>query len=143
MALIDDVWLSPPMLPALAELTGTHRTTVARWYEKRRLPKPVHLLLQLVWHGRIARIHGAWDGWAIDVRSGELVTPYGVAVTAGEILAIPYRLHELSTLRRPASIDDAAKVAKLPIKAPQFLANPAELDADGRTNATIGGRKRK
>lgn len=141
MALIDDVWLSPAMLPALAELTGMHRTTVARWYERRRLPRVVRLLLELVWHGRLARIHDAWSGWSIDVKSGELVTPYGAAIRPGEILAIPYRLHELQA-RRAGGIQPATNNAQLVLVARELLANPAKLDAYRAPGTAPGSRAR-
>lgn len=99
MALIDDVWLSPAMLPALCELTGTHRTTAMRWYKRRRLPRAIQVLIELAWHGRLERMHGAWRGFTLDTKTGELVTPDGWTIRPAEIRALRLRYQQLAALK--------------------------------------------
>ena len=98
--LIDRVWLSPAMFDDVARLTGTHIRTVRRWYRAGRLPTPVAVLLELVEHGNLGKLHDAWRGWSIDTRRGVLVTPVGDCVTPGQIAALPYRLHQIAALER-------------------------------------------
>lgn len=119
MALIGDVWLSPAMLPALCRLVDAHRTTARRWYERRRLPAAVYRLLEIAWHGRIERIHAAWSGWNINPRTGELVTPDGWTLTAGELAAVPLRYQELAALR--------AQLLEHPLVARQRFFNPRNI----------------
>jgi hypothetical protein len=135
VALIGKVWLSDTMLPALAALTDTHRTTVMRWYRRRQLPRAVYLLLQLLWHGRIELVHSAWQGFRI-TKSGELETPAGWTVTAGEIAALLLRYQEISALRA----DAAAQHRQLAIMTRELLADPAQFDVDRAPRATVGGR---
>ena len=73
--LIGDVWISPPMVRELSELTGVHRTTVQRWLKKKQLPEAIYLLLDLLHNGSLARIHRDWEGWTLCPRTGELVPP--------------------------------------------------------------------
>ena len=94
--LIGDVWISPPMVAELSERTGVHRTTVQRWLRNRKIPKATYQLLDLLQNGSIARIHRAWSGWLIDRKSGHLVAPTGLEISAGEILAIPWRYQQLA-----------------------------------------------
>lgn len=96
--LIDDVWISPSMVGEVSDLCGVHRTTVARWLQRRELPRLAHKVLNLVLHGRLQEIHPAWAGWSIDHKSGELVTPLGRSVTAPEILAMQLRYQHIAAL---------------------------------------------
>lgn len=109
------------MLPALAELTGRHRTTVARWYQRRRLPAAVRCLVELAFGGRLERIHAAWAGWILDPKTGELETPGGQRFTVGELLAVPYRYQELSELR--------AQLRELAVMARNRALQPADVRA--------------
>ena len=43
--LIGDVWISPPMIADISEVTGVNRTTVARWMKRRQLPPTVYRYL--------------------------------------------------------------------------------------------------
>lgn len=49
-------------------------------------------------------IHNNWSKWTIDPRRGELVTPAGETILRGQIVSQPYRLHELSTVKRELKI---------------------------------------
>lgn len=97
------------MLPALMRLTAAHRTTAARWCKRQRLPRAVALLIELVWFGRLERIHVAWTGWRLDAASGALITPAGEPLTPGELIALPLRYQEIRALRR--RLDELAHVA--------------------------------
>ena len=86
------------MVPELSERTGVHRTTVQRWLKTKKMPKAMYQLLDLLLNGSIARIHGAWSGWKIEASSGDLITASGWRITAGEILAMPFRYHYIAAL---------------------------------------------
>ena len=96
---IGDVWISPPMVAQLAELLGVHRTTVRRWIRNEQLPDAIYQLLDLLHNGSIARIHDAWSGWVIDTKTGHLMAPDGLEISASEILAITYRYAQLAALQ--------------------------------------------
>lgn len=100
MAMIGRIWLTTAMIADVAQETGKHRTTVARWLARREIPPAEHRLLDLTHNGNLGEIHEAWRGWSIDVRRGELVTPVGTCVTPGQIQSIPYRLALLSSVQR-------------------------------------------
>ncbi len=73
--MIGEVWLTHQMVPDLCAELGVHRSTVARWLDKRKLPRTVEVLLDITHNGNLGRIHPSWNDWNIDVKSGELVTP--------------------------------------------------------------------
>ena len=77
---------------------GVHVTTVRRWLRTKKIPEATYVLLDLLHNGSIERIHPAWSGWSIDTRSGDLESPVGTRIRAGEILAIPLRRHQVSAL---------------------------------------------
>ena len=97
--LIGDVWITTPMVRELCNLTGVHRTTVQRWLTKRKLPRPIYLLLDLMLNGSIVRIHSAWSGFTIDANTGDLVTPLGWPIRPGEILALQLRYQQIAALQ--------------------------------------------
>ena len=72
MAMIGRIWLTTAMIADVAQETGKHRTTVARWLARREIPPAEHRLLDLTHNGNLGEIHEAWRGWSIDVRRGEL-----------------------------------------------------------------------
>ena len=98
--LLRDVWLTRPMVGQICALTKLHRRTVERWLECGRIPETAYRLLDILQNGRIEQIHADWTGWTIDARHGHLVTPVGECIRPGQILAVPYRYHELATVRR-------------------------------------------
>lgn len=73
--MIGDIWLSPPMIPELSKTLGVDRTTIARWLENAKLPPAIYQLLDLIENGNLGRIHSDWDGWRINPKDGDLVTP--------------------------------------------------------------------
>lgn len=88
------------MVRDLAEKTGVHRTTVARWIAKKKLPESVYALLDLTQNGSLARIHSAWDGWKLCPHTGEILPPNDArGFTPGHLLAMQLRYQELSALR--------------------------------------------
>jgi hypothetical protein len=124
VALIDGLWITPQMFGELAEITGAHRTTVRRWYDRRRLPAAVRRLIELAWEGRLERLHGAWCGFRLDVKTGELETPDGVRITPAELAALRYRYAELAELRTAARLRERGRP---PQAALQALAQQLEL----------------
>ena len=106
--LIGDVWITPPMIAEISELTGVNRTTVARWIKGRQLPPMVYRYLRMVLNGRLAGIHDAWVGRSIDVRSGDLISPVGKMIKPGEVMSIPYRLHQIAALNEKIENQDIA-----------------------------------
>lgn len=106
--LIGDVWITPPMIAEISELTGVNRTTVARWIKQRQLPPTVYRYLCLVLNGQLAGIHDAWAGWSISARSGDLISPVGTMIKPGEVMSIPYRLHQISALNEKIRAQDIA-----------------------------------
>jgi len=106
--LIGDVWITRPMIAEISELTGVDRTTVARWIKRRQLPPTVYRYLRMVLNGRLADIHDAWAGWSIDVRSGDLISPVGTMIKPGEVMSIPYRLHQIAALNKKTKSQDIA-----------------------------------
>ena len=100
-AFIDtpDIWVTARDIPDICELTGAHRTTVARWITSKRFPVAVARLLDLIYNGNLAVIHADWNGFRVNPRTGELDTPLKRSSTAGEILAIPYRYQLIANLQ--------------------------------------------
>jgi hypothetical protein len=92
---VTDAWI--------IERAGVHRSTVARWRAARSFPPALKRLAELEIEGRLELIHEAWEGFTLDARTGELVSPGGERYRAGEILAIPIR-HQLvrELAKRPA-----------------------------------------
>lgn len=73
--MLGGVWLTRDMIRDMAAELGVHRRTVARWFKAGKLPKSVEALLDITRNGNLGRIHEEWDGWNIDAKTGELVTP--------------------------------------------------------------------
>lgn len=77
----------------LTRITGAHPTTVRRWKRTARasgrLP-PWLALIVAAYRGMLEALHPAWAGWLINRRDGELVSPDGVCVTPGQVLAASY-----------------------------------------------------
>ena len=71
-----------------------------RWLTTAKIPEAMYQLLDLLLNGSIARIHGAWSGWNIDTKTGDLVTPVGTTIKPGEVMSIPYRMQLLRHLQR-------------------------------------------
>lgn len=126
----------------LARLTGAHRTTVRRWKRQARatgqLPRWLAVLVS-VYRGFLGAVHPTWTGWLINRRGGELVSPDGVCVTQGQILALPYlrallreREAELSRLR--AALDSA--------QAAQQQVDPASEHGAHQQRARVVERRR-
>ena len=98
--LIGDVWISPPMVAELSELTGVHAATVRRWLRNRKIPKATYQLLDLLQNGSIARIHRAWAGWKLCPRSGELMPPNGSRPFApGHLYAMQLNYQRISAMK--------------------------------------------
>lgn len=98
--LIGDVWISPPMVAELSELTGVHATTVRRWLRTRKLPKATYLLLDLLQNGSIASIHRAWSGWKLCRHTGQLIPPNGEpSFSPGHLFAMQLNYQRISALK--------------------------------------------
>ncbi len=84
----------------LRDRAGVHRSTVARWRAAGRFPAPIERLAQIELEGRLELVHGAWDGWKLNARTGELVAPGGMTYTPAELLAVPIRFQLMRELER-------------------------------------------
>jgi len=98
-----EIWLTEPMIPEVCAKTGYHRTTVARWVKDQKFPKNIHILLDIITNGNLGHIHPLWDGYRIDVRDGELITPEvkrarNIRVKAREIYLTTIRYQQISAL---------------------------------------------
>ena len=99
---IEGIWITARDIPALCELTGCHRTTVARWLDKGELPPPVQALLDLIYNGNLERVHPAWKGWRVNPRTGALTSPLDTrnrGLKPAEILAWPLRYQHIAALQ--------------------------------------------
>lgn len=111
---IGDVWVTSAMLPELCALAGVHRTTAARWLERRALPPAVYRLLRILQTGDLGEISDAWSGWRLSPRNGELYAPnddrrgYG----PGHVLAMGWRAHQLAALERSAARDTVTQTTE-------------------------------
>lgn len=77
-------------LSEIRHLCGVHRTTLARWLDgTSTVPVSALNLLRIVSTGRLPSMGKEWQGWCF--QAGDLFTPSNLPVSAGEILAIPYR----------------------------------------------------
>ena len=85
------------------ERTGKHRTTVYRWRQDGRFPPELERLAELELEGQLALIHDKWQGWKIDPRTGELVTPGGDRFMPAELVALPVQYQRLTELTRLAN----------------------------------------
>jgi len=113
--LINDIWLTRPMIGDIAATTGCHPRTVERWIRQGKMPDIVYKLLQITENGKLELIHPDWHGWPICARSGTLRTPAGETVHPGDILAIHYRkrlLAHLQTKIRSTKPPEAVAVPK-------------------------------
>jgi hypothetical protein len=97
----------------LRDVAGAHRTTVARWRSEQRLPRAVALLVDVMHHGELERIHGAWAGYRIDRRDGTLWTPEGWPCRPGDVVAIRYRAAQVDALER-----ELARLRETPLQLP-------------------------
>lgn len=100
MAMIGRIWLSRSLLDDVAAETGRHRTTVFRWLQRGAMPHAESRLLDITHNGNLGEIHAAWEGWTMDTKSGDLLTPAGDRFSPGHIASIPYRMHQLAHLER-------------------------------------------
>jgi hypothetical protein len=73
--MIGNLWITRPMIPDIVKLTGAAPVTVYQWIAAGKLPRYVQLFLELALNGDLGRIHKDWEGWNIDMRTGEMVTP--------------------------------------------------------------------
>ena len=87
--------------------TGKHRTTIARWREKQCFPPEIVRLARLELDGELGLIHADWHEIRLCRKSGLLVVPGGFArgpgfreYTPHELAALPWRLAELTALKR-------------------------------------------
>jgi len=71
----------------LAEVAGVHISTARRWKRTGKYPRKINTLLALLIDGDLGPISRAWRGWR--VCGDRLISPEGVAVTFGNIRAIP------------------------------------------------------
>lgn len=97
--LIDDIWLTRPMIGDIAATTCRHPRTVERWIRRGKIPDTVYKLLQITENGKLELIHESWAGWSISRRDGSLWTPAGENAHPGDILAIRYRKHLVAHLQ--------------------------------------------
>lgn len=83
--------MSTYSLPArwLADITGVHLETAKRWKRAGIVPKHYAPLVALRTEGDLGLIADRWDGWRL--REHQLWTPEDIAVTPGDIRAIPYQ----------------------------------------------------
>src|SRR5262245_5185868 len=84
----------------LRDVAGVHRTTVKRWRQAQRLPKPMSLLVRIAHHGELELVHPAWKGFRLDARTGALWTPEDWPCAPGDLLAIKYRAAQVRALER-------------------------------------------
>ena len=98
--LIGDVTMRRNQADEIAALTGTHIKTVYKWFRLGKFPRPVELLLRLVYGGELGLISAEWDGFWIQRRYGCLVTDQGYTYQAGDIRAWQIHCHERSMLKR-------------------------------------------
>ncbi len=94
-----DVWLSPPMVEDISKKTRSHKRTVERWLQRRKIPETPLRLLQIIQSGHLHLIHDSWDGWRICSRTGQLWTPAGDKIHPADLLAMKYRMHQIRALR--------------------------------------------
>ncbi len=74
----------------IRHLCGVHRTTLSRWLDgTSTVPVSALNLLRIVSTGRLPSMGKEWQGWCF--QGGDLFTPSNFPVSAGEILAMPYR----------------------------------------------------
>jgi hypothetical protein len=84
-----------------AERTGKHRTTILRWRLSGSWPPELVRLARLELDGELGLIHPDWDGWKLDVRTGELCAPLSrLSFPPGRLLAIPLREQHVHALQR-------------------------------------------
>jgi hypothetical protein len=103
----------------MCRLCGVHRTTLSRWLDgTSTVPLSVLNLLRIVSSGRLPTMGKEWDGWTF--QAGDLFTPANVAVSPGEILAMPFR--------RALLRDQAKQIAHLRATVEKLTADVAALD---------------
>lgn len=73
--MIGKLWITREMAPEIANDLSVTKRTVEGWYAKGIIPPTAYALLDILRNGNLGRLHEAWDGWKIDTRSGDLVTP--------------------------------------------------------------------
>ena len=125
--LIGDVWISPPMVAELSELTGVHRTTVQRWLRTKTIPKATYLLLDLLHNGSLARIHPAWCGWRLCRRTGRLIAPNDDRpLLPGHLFAMQLNY------QRIAALEGDVRELRKQLRDSQRIAEPKPLALVGR-----------
>ena len=95
---VGDTFLGHGRIDEIAELTGTCRRTVRRWFAKGSFPKAIDLLLRLIYDGDLGVISDEWQGFWIQRRYGCLVTDQGYTFEPGEIRSFTLRQHYIATL---------------------------------------------
>ncbi len=85
----------------LAALTGSSPISTKRWKRQKRAPTARQRTLAIALEGNLGAIDPAWHGFTI--RDGQIWTPEGMAVTPGDIRAIPYRMALQRELERQLS----------------------------------------
>lgn len=95
---INGRFLNRNDIPRIGEITGAHRTTVARWFDKGEFPPAVGALLAIVYGGDLGAIHDAWAGFSINPHTGALFSPDGRPTDPGEVLAIYWRYQQIREL---------------------------------------------
>lgn len=125
--LIGDVWISPPMVAELSELTSVHVTTVRRWLRTKKLPEATYQLLDLLQNGSIARIHPAWSGWRLCPRDGVLIPPNGSRPFApGHLCAMQLNYQRIAAMR------NQIRELKKQLRDSQTVAEPKPVALVGR-----------
>ena len=102
--MLGDVWISPAMMPMLTESLGVEQTTIEGWVDDGWLPLFIHAVLDLTQNGNLGRIHEDWNGWKIDTKTGDLVTPVvkrgrNRKTNPGEIMVGQLRYQLISALK--------------------------------------------
>ena len=82
----------------LKRILGVSERTLRRWREAKRIPRAVYLWL-LYARGELGQHHHHWEGWRINLRTGELIAPNGIAVTASQIAHLNMAFNERDLLR--------------------------------------------
>ena len=84
---------------SFCQLLGISRRTYRRWQQDiNTVPRPVLLWLH-VRRCHLDQFHEDWNGWHINLKTGELVSPYGVAFSPSQIEHMNMAFNERDILR--------------------------------------------
>ena len=84
---------------SFCQLLGISRRTYRRWQQDiNTVPRPVLLWLH-VRRCHLDQFHEDWNGWHINLKTGELVSPNGVAFSASQIEHMNMAFNERDLLR--------------------------------------------